>query len=294
MDIMEFRVNTVSLSMIVFLLSGFMTENGAKRIKGYRQIRERNIRSYVAHSLPNVVSENHHETVFITQNSSSVVAQMGGTARLPCIVRKSNNGVVSWIRKNGSPPTILTVGLGTYIADDRFLVEQARHLQNWGLVIKHVQMSDSGTYECQVSLHPTSSIFIDLKVIEAVAEISGAPDLHIRAGSELRIVCRLRHSTEPPAYVFWYHDHRMINHDPGVQVSVNHSESILTIDDVDSSFSGNYTCCPSNTNPAYVNVHVLNATEEENPAAMMHNGTCNIYLLNAIFCLLASMLIFCS
>lgn len=71
---------------------------------------------------------------------------------------------VSWIRKKDSPPTILTVGVGTYIADDRILIEHARHLQNWGLVIKHVKPEDEGLYECQVSTHPTTSIFIQLKV----------------------------------------------------------------------------------------------------------------------------------
>ncbi|KAJ8951217.1 hypothetical protein NQ318_010244 [Aromia moschata] len=71
---------------------------------------------------------------------------------------------VSWIRKNDSPPTILTVGVGTYIADGRFLVEHARHLQNWGLVIKFVRESDAGLYECQVSTYPTTSIFIELRV----------------------------------------------------------------------------------------------------------------------------------
>ncbi|XP_048523222.1 protein amalgam [Dendroctonus ponderosae] len=226
---------------------------------------QRGPRSYVSkdYSSNGLLKGVESGKVFLTPNSTTIVAQIGGTAKLPCVVRKFNNGVVSWIRKNDLPPTILTVGLGTYIADDRFLVEHVRHLQNWGLVIKHVQISDAGTYECQVSLHPTTSIFIDLKVIEAIAEISGAPDLHIRAGSRLRIVCRLRHSTEPPAYVFWYHDHRMINHDPGVRVTIDRSTSILRIEDVDPSFSGNYTCYPANAIPSYVNVHVLNATDDQ-------------------------------
>ncbi|CAH1110826.1 unnamed protein product [Psylliodes chrysocephalus] len=75
---------------------------------------------------------------------------------------------VSWIRKKDEPPTILTVGVGTYIADDRFFVEHARHLQNWGLVIKHVRPEDAGVYECQISTHPTTSIFLELTVTEAV------------------------------------------------------------------------------------------------------------------------------
>lgn len=62
------------------------------------------------------------------------------------------------------PPALLTVGLTTYSADDRFFVEHARHVQNWGLFIKHVLPSDAGLYECQVSTHPPTSIFIELRV----------------------------------------------------------------------------------------------------------------------------------
>lgn len=69
---------------------------------------------------------------------------------------------VSWIRKQDYH--LLTVGPTTYNTDDRFLVEHVRHLQNWGLLIKHVQLSDAGLYECQMSTHPPTSILIELKV----------------------------------------------------------------------------------------------------------------------------------
>lgn len=71
----------------------------------------------------------------------------------------------------------------------------------------------------------------------------------------------LRHSTEQPAYVFWYHENRMINHDPGVLVIDNKASSVLKLHEADTSHSGNYTCVPANAVPAFVNVHVLNATE---------------------------------
>ncbi|XP_063919273.1 V-set and immunoglobulin domain-containing protein 1-like [Zophobas morio] len=242
----------------------------------------RDKRAYETHrSKDNVVkvpsiSSSGRSSVFATANSTSVAAQIGGTAKLPCIVRKFNNGVVSWIRKDVTPPTILTIGLGPYIADDRFMVEHARHLQNWDLVIKHVRPSDAGLYECQVSTHPATSIFIELRVTEASAEIIGAPDLHVRAGSTLRLVCTILHSTETPLYVFWYHDQRMINHDAGVKVTIDRSTSVLQLQDADTTHSGNYTCDPANAVPAYINVHVLNATEEENPAAMLHASSSGV------------------
>lgn len=37
--------------------------------------------------------------------------------------------------------------------------------QNWGLQIHKVLKTDAGMYECQVSTHPPTSIFVELKVI---------------------------------------------------------------------------------------------------------------------------------
>ncbi|GLH01811.1 Uncharacterized protein GBIM_07870 [Gryllus bimaculatus] len=131
---------------------------------------------------------------------------------------------------------------------------------NWGLQIKFVQPRDAGMYECQVSMHPPTSIFIELKVTEAEAEILGAPDLHLKSGSQLRLVCSLRHSTEAPVYVFWYHEDRMINYDKerGVTVTHNRSGSVLKVPRAEQQDSGNYTCVPSNARAASVTVHVLN------------------------------------
>lgn len=96
---------------------------------------------------------------------------------------------------------------------------------------------------------------------EAYAEILGAPDLHLRAGSTLHLACQIRQSTEPPEYVFWYHEDRMINYDAGVQALTNSASNVLIVPDADKSHDGNYTCKPSNAVPAHINVHVLNATE---------------------------------
>ncbi|KAF4533372.1 hypothetical protein B566_EDAN002770 [Ephemera danica] len=206
--------------------------------------------------------------IFATENSTVVTAQIGSTTTLPCTVKKFGNGVVSWVRRKDFH--LLTVGLATYSSDDRFLVEHTRHLQvrprNWGLQIKSVQPRDAGFYECQVSSHPPTSIFIELRIVEASAEISGgAADLHIKSGSTLRLTCSLRHSTEPPVFVFWYHDARMINYDRerGVRVeSAGRAGSALVLDAAAPSDSGNYSCVPSNARPASINVHVLNGNQE--------------------------------
>ena len=42
----------------------------------------------------------------------------------------------------------------------------------------------------------------------------GAQEKFIKGGSQLRLNCHLRKATEPPAYIFWYHNKTMVNYSP--------------------------------------------------------------------------------
>ncbi|KAK9721160.1 hypothetical protein QE152_g21685 [Popillia japonica] len=131
--------------------------------------------------------------------------------------------------------------------------------QDWSLHIKYVQPDDAGLYECQVTSHPPASIFVDLQLVEARAEIIGGPDKIVKSGSPLILSCLLRRSTEQPEYIFWYHGERMINYDLGGGATVRHGRqsSELLIPNADIQHAGNYSCVPSNAEPVSVNVHVL-------------------------------------
>ncbi|CAB3372921.1 Hypothetical predicted protein [Cloeon dipterum] len=209
---------------------------------------------------------------FATENSSVVTAQTGSTALVPCIVKNIGDGVISWIRRKDYH--LLTVGLTTYSSDERYQAVHAQHSEDWTLQVKFVQERDAGLYECQVSSHPPTSIFIDLRVVEAKAEIVGPAEKFLKMGSTLKLSCVLRQSTEPFLYVFWYHNNRMINYDAdrGVNVSADESRtsSTLVISSAQRTDSGNYSCVPNNAQPASTYVHVLNAGE--NPAAMQTGG----------------------
>lgn len=101
--------------------------------------------------------------------------------------------------------------------------------------------------------------FVRLSVTDAYSVIPGAPDLHVKQGSNLRLDCQLMSATEPPVYVFWYRNSRMINYDsePGVRVELTKAGSVLEVQKTQPSHGGNYTCAPSNAKKAYVMVHVL-------------------------------------
>uniref|UniRef100_A0A8W7PNM0 Ig-like domain-containing protein n=1 Tax=Anopheles coluzzii TaxID=1518534 RepID=A0A8W7PNM0_ANOCL len=81
--------------------------------------------------------------------------------------------------------------------------------------------------------------------------------------STLKLICRVVQSTEASAFIFWYHNNRMINYDldRGINVSTeaDFHYSELTISQASKEHSGNYTCVPSNSQPASVVVHIFKA-----------------------------------
>lgn len=124
---------------------------------------------------------------------------------------------------------------------------------------------------------------------EARAEIVGPTLKYLTPGSTLKLICKVLQSTEATAYIFWYHDNRMINYDldRGINVSSEAGKqsfmtangslskflplfalkiqssradfhySELTILHTTKNHSGNYTCVPSNSQPASVVVHIF-------------------------------------
>jgi hypothetical protein len=98
----------------------------------------------------------------------------------------------------------------------------------------------------------------------------GAPDMFVRAGSPLNLTCVISNSPELPAFVFWYHNERMINYDyeSGEKGSISMRKDPAAVDTVISHLlirstklmdSGNFSChfVGSSVEPAHIYVHVL-------------------------------------
>ncbi|CAK1589473.1 unnamed protein product [Parnassius mnemosyne] len=219
---------------------------------------------------------NPPEKHFGTENNTIVTSQTGSTALLPCVIRNIGDGIVSWIRRKDYH--LLTVGLTTYSSDQRFQAIHLQHSEDWTLKVKFVQKRDAGIYECQVSSHPPTSIFLRLDVVEARAQISGPTEKYLKPGSTLRLQCSVVQTTEAPAFVFWYHNSRMINYDVerGINVTTDPAQRLsdLLIPAASVSHAGNYTCVPNNAVPASIYVHIFNG---ENPAAMQSSSPSFVY-----------------
>uniref|UniRef100_A0A1B0D0E0 Uncharacterized protein n=1 Tax=Phlebotomus papatasi TaxID=29031 RepID=A0A1B0D0E0_PHLPP len=100
-------------------------------------------------------------------------------------------------------------------------------------------------------------------VHQARAEIIGPTVRYLTPDSTLRLICRVVQSTETSEFLFWYQDDRMINYDSdrGVNISTepDYNYSELTIMRATKQHSGNYSCVPSNAQPASVTVHIFKA-----------------------------------
>ncbi|CAL1269468.1 unnamed protein product [Larinioides sclopetarius] len=168
---------------------------------------------------------------------------------------------VSWLRLRDFH--LLTVGLYTYTSDTRFQTIYNEYATDWTLQIRYPQLSDEGLYECQVSSDPPISHYVFLKVIVPKTKILGSGNFYVSVGSEINLTCVITDCPEPPAYVFWYHDSRMINFDPGrINIALqkagnNTAISRLRIKNAEASDTGNYSCSPSNADVASIFVHVL-------------------------------------
>ena len=72
---------------------------------------------------------------------------------------------VSWMRRlvGENELQLLTVGNNTYSGDLRYAVHY-QYPNNWRLKITKTQVTDEGTYECQLSTHPPRVIQYNLHI----------------------------------------------------------------------------------------------------------------------------------
>ncbi|XP_066948300.1 lachesin-like [Macrobrachium rosenbergii] len=210
---------------------------------------------------------------FDYEQSANVTALLGKTAILNCRVKNIGNKTVSWIRHRDIH--LLTVGRFTYTSDQRFSASHAPGSEDWLLKIHYLQERDAGKYECQISTTPPVSHLVHLSVVEPETVIVGGPDVYINTGSRLALTCSVKYSPEPPAFIFWFHDGKLVSYDrtrSGVVVSTEKgvvTTSRLLVQFAEPRHTGVYTCSPANSKPKNVNVHVLAG---DKPAAIVHEN----------------------
>ncbi|XP_068215664.1 zwei Ig domain protein zig-8-like [Palaemon carinicauda] len=211
---------------------------------------------------------NHDYITIEQQNNTQVTTQVGGTATLKCYTHFLGDEMVIWLKKDEDH--LLTAGGQVYSSESRYSVAHVRHQKLWELSVREVKKSDAGLYECQLTTHPPTSLFFTLNVVEAHAEIQGAPEVHVHTGNRLRLHCSVKQATEPPTYIFWFHNDTMINYESNrpMKVIKHRFGSTLVIANVTWDDAGTYRCEPYKAIPTNVTLHVL-AGEKH---AALHEG----------------------
>ncbi|XP_064085330.1 zwei Ig domain protein zig-8-like [Macrobrachium nipponense] len=216
----------------------------------------------------------------------------GQTAYLKCRVHMLGDRQVTWMRVRDFH--ILTVGVITYSADQRFQVLHSTETDDWTLQVQYAQPRDSGSYKCQVNSDPkiARSVYLsvtDKSQLEALismnfpssennggygTHITGGKERFLQAGSSLSLECVVTHTQTAPATVMWYHDDTVVDYDSprgGISVQVektiDQTTSRLLLSSVETQDSGNYTCYPVLAPSASVSVHISN---DELRAAVQH------------------------
>ncbi|XP_064115886.1 uncharacterized protein LOC135221867 isoform X1 [Macrobrachium nipponense] len=107
----------------------------------------------------------HHREILsprFDDTPQNITALVGDSAFLPCTVAHLGDRSVTWMRQRDLH--ILTAGVYTYSADERFRVLHPENSDDWTLHIKYATLRDSGIYECQVNSDPKISRKVTLTV----------------------------------------------------------------------------------------------------------------------------------
>ncbi|XP_042891397.1 hemicentin-1-like isoform X4 [Penaeus japonicus] len=232
-----------------------------------------------------------------TNTSDNITAQLGASVFLPCkthhSMERQHLPQVSWVRRRDWH--ILTSGTLTYTKEERFSVHHPEGSTEWTLAIKYVELSDAGTYECQISTGGGTRIhLVHLNVVVPRAVIPGNGEYHVDTGSTISLDCFIEQSPKAPQYIFWYHNSRMINYDKDrstVHIDTGpRVRSRLTVNNARSSDSGNYTCAAANTDPASITVYI---TEANKIAAIQPRAVDGANSLSGCMALMTVLLFLC-
>lgn len=216
---------------------------------------------------------------FKKDTKTNVTAYVGKTAVLPCSIINLGTKKVVW--KKTDQKHALTIGDFVFTSDKSHSVDHTQKSNKWNLVIKNVQKSHAGLYECQVSTKEDLFRRVRLNVIDPppideTKELEKKlyrPAIHISGpnftekGEPIRISCNATSDTMTPARMDWFRDGIKIkqNADAGIfihEYTIRESKSLYSELEIKKSTmkdAGTYICRSSRTDVVSHYVVVLNA-----------------------------------
>ncbi|KPM04651.1 Immunoglobulin domain containing protein 3 [Sarcoptes scabiei] len=130
----------------------------------------------------------------------NATAVLGRSAVLECFVENLGPYKVAWLKmgSSNSEPTVLTIGLNTLFGEKKYRVSQNGDRQ-WFLHIKHVRISDRGSYMCQVNAENMISQigYLDVKVPPILIEDRTSSDTIVDEHQKAILKCHAKGYPKP-------------------------------------------------------------------------------------------------
>ncbi|XP_043935555.1 T-cell surface glycoprotein CD4-like isoform X2 [Protopterus annectens] len=210
-----------------------------------------------------------------------VYAMVGSKAILPCFWLKVDYNQVTtyrklsvlWRRKTlqsrGDFSTVLSVensGLvkkGLVVLDRTFILESHFHTGNYSLRIEPVKMEDAGTYICRVD-YGSESIQqeVQLHLMRVLPSLQRSP----REGDSLMLTCEITGELPQGIMLQWYHEKmQIVDNDQYWSTGTNKEK--LSIRDLRSSYSGQWSCQLKQENRVTEAVYMLDVIGFLNPVS---------------------------
>ncbi|XP_033749966.1 zwei Ig domain protein zig-8-like isoform X2 [Pecten maximus] len=202
---------------------------------------------------------------FVETNLTYVQGEM---AVLKCAVENLGTKSVTWRKLPYITPIL--AGERRFAADLRYSANHVPYKDEWNLLIRNAQTSDSGIYECQVSSkHRTLRQNISLRIIERrykkAINITGAR--YVERGMPLLLVCNATGEDYPPDGIQWFFDGEKLQSDSRKRLRISDKFNLITHTFISTleimyasmSDTGNYVCRSTAKLTTGVRVEVLNA-----------------------------------
>lgn len=244
-----------------------------------------------------------------TNTPTNVVTHKGSVAVLRCGVENLGTKTVSWRKLPYNVP--ITVGKEQFLEIDRFKLFRVDHLEEWNLHIKNAQTSDSGIYECQVSLKGEKiRRNVTLSVLDTATD-SIVPSIHlsgrdiVEKGTPIQLVCNATSGGDKLQSIDWFKDGKRLQTSYANEIFISQKVSIsdhsitstLDIDKARMSDAGLYICRASRSLATRLILDVLNA-ETFNEKRETHSEIVSGHAANSVnelkhseLCVISAMLV---
>ncbi|KAK2181817.1 hypothetical protein NP493_379g00015 [Ridgeia piscesae] len=172
---------------------------------------------------------------------------------------------VVWRREKDLHP--LTIGMFTFVPDERISVDYNQRTNEWSLIIHNVNPADEATYNCQISTKDSNTRSYKIKLNVKTVQVTGTE--YVERGNALHLVCNASGKPDPPHDVQWFKGGERLQSDASRSILITKKIetkaliSVLVIQKSQMADAGDYSCRSSNKDTGTLRVHILNVASSQ-------------------------------